>query len=189
MPARAHAHSTAVNGTKASSPRRSRASSRSPKTVPNQIAIGYRPGCEADVRDALAPFGTLEVHPRSSLIILHREPGISRAKLSQAIQSLQKASQVEFATPVLRDPDSQLRQVLTNEIVVRLKPGDTRRTIAALSAEHGLEVGRRNRYEPTQYIVKIPRTLGTQPLDVARAIDRHADVEFASPNFLTGIKR
>jgi hypothetical protein len=169
--------------------RRASASSPIPTPIADQIAIRYRDGQEPIVRDTLSAFGTLEAQPRTRILILHRAAGISPAKVDAAVRGLQAAKAVEFATPVLRDPESHTRQVLTDEIVLRLKPGHTKRTLAALTAEHGVAIGKRNEFEPTQYIVKVLRPSGTQTLEVARALDRRDDVEFASPNFLTDIKR
>lgn len=159
------------------------------KTVPNEIAARYRTGQERKVRDALAPFGSVETYPLQRMLVLHRAPSLATARVQAALDNLQRVGLVEFVTPVLLDPDSNARQVLTDEIVLRLKPGRTQRTLAALKAEHGIQIGRRNKFEPSQYIVKVPKPSGTQTLDVARSLDQSEDVEFASPNFLTEIKR
>lgn len=173
----------------ASKPRAKARPGRALKKVPNQIAARYRPGQERKVRDALAPFGRLDTYPLRRMVVLHRAPGLAAASVQAALDSLQRVGLIEFMTPVLFDPDSQARQVLTDEIVLRLKPGRTKRTLAALKAEHGIQIGRRNKFEPSQYIVKVRKPSGTQTLDVARSLDRSEDVEFASPNFLTEIKR
>lgn len=159
-----------------------------PKPVPNQVAVRYRAAHEHKVRDTLASLGTLEAQPSSRIVILHRTPGIPAKKVQSVLDGLQDAQMIEFATPVLRDPESNTRQVLTDEIVLRLKPGRTDRTLAAVTAAHGIIVGKRNEFEPTQYIVKVPRATGTHTIDVARALDRRDDVEFASPNFLSDIE-
>jgi hypothetical protein len=159
------------------------------KTVPNQIAARYRAGQERKVRDALAPFGSVDTYPLQRMVVLHRAPGQATDRVQAALDSLQRVGLIEFVTPVLFDPDSQTRQVLTDEIVLRLKPGRTQRTLAALKAEHGIQIGSRNKFEPSQYIVKVLKPSGTQTLDVARSLDQSEDVEFASPNFLAEIKR
>jgi hypothetical protein len=141
------------------------------------------------VREALEQLGKVEAHPSSRIFILHRRSDVSASKLATAIETLKKAGKIAFATPVLRDPESGTRQVLTDEITLRLKPGSATRALEALKAEHGVIVGKRNEFEPTQYIVKVPDTTGTRTLDVARSLDERDDVEFATPNFLTGIKR
>jgi hypothetical protein len=159
------------------------------KTVPNEMAARYRTGQERRVRDALAPFGSVEAYPRQRMLVLHLAPGRATARVEAALDNLQRLRLVEFVTRVLLDPDSNARQVLTDEIVLRLKPGRTGRTLAALKAEHGIQIGQRNKFEPSQYIVTVPNPSGTRTLDVARSLDQSEDVEFASPNFLTKITR
>lgn len=154
------------------------------------MAVRYRAGQAERVRERLAAFGEVEDQPQARLLILHRSASVPASAVNKAQNALQTEKLVEFATPVLRDGDSGLRMVLTDEIVLRLKVGHaTQRTLATLKAEHGLTIGRRNEFEPQQYIVKVPQTSGTCTIDVARSLDRRDDVEFASPNFLTDIKR
>ncbi len=169
--------------------RRSQPAAPAQKPIPGQVAIRYCDGQEQKVCQALGALGTLESQPSSRLVILHRSAGVSHAKVQAALTTLQEHDAIEFATPVLRDVASDTRQVLTDEIVLRLKPGPSARTLAAVKAEHGLTIGKRNEFEPQQYIVKVPRASGTHTLDVARSLDRRKDVEFASPNFLTTVKR
>jgi len=160
-----------------------------PKVVRNEVAARYRTGQEAKVRRALAPLGTLETYPTQRMVVLKRAPGITSTVAQAALDELRRQKVVEFVTPVLRDPDTNTRQVLTNEIVVRMKPGRTRRTLAALGAPHGIAIARQNEFEPSQYIVTVAEPSGTQTLDVAKSLDSSDEVEFASPNFLTEIKR
>lgn len=159
------------------------------KTVPNEMAARYGAGQEQKVREALAPCGRVESYPLQRMVVLQRAPGVTSAKVRSVLDNLRRLDLIEFVTPVLLDPDSRTRQVLTDEIVLRLKPGRSRRALNALTAAHGIEIDRRNKYEPSQYIVKVPKPFGTQTLDIARSLDRSDDVEFASPNFLTEIKR
>jgi hypothetical protein len=160
------------------------------KTIPNQIAVRYRAGQAEKVRERLATLGSMEDHPLSRILILHRAPSVTRRAADTALKALQDEKLVDFATPVLRDSESGMRKVLTDEIVLRLKSGHApQRTLATLRGEHGLKIGRRNQFEPSQYIVKVAQASGTHTLDVARSLGQRADVEFASPNFLTGIKR
>src|SRR5262245_25869219 len=164
-------------------------STASPDIIKDQTAVRYCPGEDRKVREALEQLGELEEQPSSQIFILHRSPDVSPGRVSTAVETLKKADRIAFATPVLRDPESGTRQVLTDEITLRLKPGSATHALKALEAEHGVIVGKRNEFEPTQYIVKVPQTTGTQTLDVARSLDKRDDAEFASPNYLTGIKR
>jgi hypothetical protein len=156
----------------------------------SQIALRYRPGAEGRVRAALAALGTIESYRPASLLILHRSSRVTAARVRSAVTILKKGGLVEFVMPVRRDPKSDARQVLTGEITVRLKPGaPARQTLAALKAEHGVEVICRNEFEPTQYVVSVPGPSSTRTREIARSLDRRRDVEFAAPNFITDIKR
>ena len=159
------------------------------KTVRNEIAARYRDGQEKKVCKALAPFGKVQMYPSQRMVVLECAQGQPSAKVNAALHDLRAAGLLEFVTPVLLDRESNTRQVLTDEIVLRLKPGRTKRTLEALKNEHGLEIGSRNEFEPSQYIVKVPKPSGTTTLDVARSLDSSDDVEFASPNFITQVKR
>ena len=163
--------------------------SPAPHIIKDQTAVRYCPGQDRNVREALEQVGTVEEQPASHIFILHRSPDVPAGEVAAAIEALSKAGRIAFATPVLRDPESGTRQVLTDEITLRLKPGSASRALKAMQSEHGVIVGKHNEFEPTQYIVKVPDTTGTRTLDVARLLDERDDVEFAHPNYLTGIKR
>jgi hypothetical protein len=158
-------------------------------TVPNEIAARYPAGQEKRACEALARLGTVQTYPHQRMIVLERSASQTPAKVRSALDDLQAAGIIEFVTPVLLDRESNTRQVLTDEIVLRLKAGRTERTLDALTAAHGLQICSRNEFEPSQYIVKVPKPSGTATLDVARTLDQSDDVEFASPNFLTRLKR
>ena len=100
-----------------------RRSPASPHIVKDQIAVRYCSGQDRKVREALEQVGNVEEQPSSQIFILHRSPDVSASTVATAIETLKKASKIAFATPVLRDPDSGTRQVLTDEITLRLKPG------------------------------------------------------------------
>jgi hypothetical protein len=160
------------------------------KPIPNQVAVRYRKGKERKVSAALSELGAVEDPQSVGMLILHRAPRVTQREVAAVLDELRERGAIDFTTAVLRDADSGTRQVLTDEIVVRLKQtAPQRRTLASLKAEHGVQIGKQNAYEPTQYIVKVPDPSGTNTLDVARSLDRCDAVEFASPNFLTTVGR
>jgi hypothetical protein len=159
------------------------------KAVPNAVAVRYCAGNEGKVRDTLTPFGEVALYRPQRMAVLERSPGVTSARVETALDDLKAQKAIEFITPVLLDGESNTRQVLTDEIVLRLKPGRTKRTLQTLGAAHGVTISRRNEFEPSQYVLKVPSPSGTQTLDIARSLDASDDVEFASPNFLTEIKR
>jgi hypothetical protein len=161
-----------------------------PAATTGQTALRCRAGAERKVRAALAPLGTIESYPPGGILILHRSPTASAAEVRSTVRTLEKDGLVEFVTPVLRDRQSDARQFLTGEIIVRLKSGvPAKKTLASLKAEHGVEVKRRNEFEPTQYVVSVPDPSAARTRDIARSLDRRSDVEFATPNVISDIKK
>ncbi len=161
-----------------------------PATRTGQIALSYCAGAEHKVRAALGALGTIESYRPDNILILHKSPTASAAEVRSAVKTLEKDGLVKFVTPVLRDQQSDARQILTGEITVRLKPGaSARQTLASLKAEHGVEVKRRNEFEPTQYVLSVPDKSGTRTREIARSLNSRSDVEFAAPNFITDFKK
>jgi hypothetical protein len=159
------------------------------KEVRDEVAIRFKSGQEQNVRSVLSHFGTLDSLPNRRTLVLRIAPRVNPATVHVALDDLQSRGLVEFITPILIDAASGTRQVLTDEIVLRLKPGTSQRALRALKAAHGVEIQSANEFEPSQYIVKVPNPSGLRTLEVARSLDSCDDVEFASPNFLTQIKR
>ena len=159
------------------------------RTVPNVIAVRYCVGHEEDVRLALGSIGRVELYPAKRMAVLEKPGAARNARLEDTLDELRARKAIDFVTQVLLDLESQTRQVLTDEIILRLKPGRTRRTLQSLGAAHGVKIGRRNEFDPSQYMVKVPKPSGTETLDIARSLDASDDVEFACPNYLSEIKR
>ena len=90
-------------------------------TVPNEIAARYPAGQEKRACEALARLGTVQTYPHQRMIVLERSASQTPAKVRSALDDLQAAGIIEFVTPVLLDRESNTRQVLTDEIVLRLK--------------------------------------------------------------------
>lgn len=157
--------------------------------VPNEVAVRYRAGQARRVRKALIPLGTVTTYAPKRMLVLRRASGIPSSTARAILEELERSDLIEFVTPVLRDLESNTRQLLTDEIVLRMKPGRTKRALSVLTAEHGIAIASRNEFEPSQYIVTVPKPSGTQTIDIARSLDLSEDVEFARPNFVTEVRR
>jgi hypothetical protein len=159
---------------------------RNLRVMPTQIAVRYRKGRRPEVADALSVLGTVEEQPPRRLLIFQRAPGVSSREVNALVAWLEHRGAIDFASAVYRDLESGLRQVLTDEIVLRFKPGTAQRhALTTLCAEYGVTVCARNASEPAQYVVKVSDASGTNTLDVAHLLARCEQVEFARPNFLT----
>ena len=96
---------------------------------------------------------------------------------------------VEFFTPVLRDAETGLLRILTDEITVRFKPHVPVTRRAEIQRKLGVRTLRRNEFVPDQRVVRVARPVGLKTLTVARALDRSPDVEYAAPNYISQYRR
>ena len=91
----------------------------------------------------------------------------------------------ELVTPVLRDRESDLRQILTDEVTVRFKSIQSAEKLKEVERKYGVSVARQNEFVPSQFVLKVDQPSGLRTLDVASALDEADDVQFASPNFVS----
>jgi hypothetical protein len=168
-----------------------RAAAQAPAAAKGRLLAVRWTGKTPDrVYRALDAFGRVEAIPAHRLLLLHPARGLDRDALDRHLASLHSRGLIEFATPVLRDPDSQLCQIVTDEITVRFRsPTLPRRFLDELSRRCGVRVARRNEFVPNQVVLKVDEPLGRQPLKIAADIDAADEVEFAAPNFISQIKR
>jgi hypothetical protein len=159
------------------------------KPVRAQIAVRCAPGAEQKVRSVLTAYGRVENFSPARLLVLHLDADGSKTALNRALDRMKAGGLVEFSGPVLKDPESASRVVPTDELIVRMKPAAAKRTLARLKDELGIEVLRQSEFEPAKYVVRLPAASGASAVDVARSIDRWADIESASANVLAEIKR
>jgi hypothetical protein len=147
------------------------------------------PSSAGKVRSTLAAFGTIEPYEPAHLLILHAGTDVSPAEVLGVLEKLRNEGLVEYSTSVLHDRATGTRQILTDEITVRLKPEAQKGALDEMRRAEGVSVARRNEFVPTQYTLKVPRTSGTRTLDVANRLQERDDVEFAAPNYIVDIKR
>jgi hypothetical protein len=155
--------------------------------LPGTYAVRCGDGREAEVRKAVGKLGDVHPIPKQDLLVVSfPDPDRQREGLER-LHDLQDQGAVEFVTPVMLDPSSQLRQILTDEITVRFKrPGPPPER---LQHDYGLTVARRNEFVPNQYVLRLERPRGLKTLEVAKALDAADDVEFASPNYISEHRR
>jgi len=156
--------------------------------VAGMFALRCRPGVAARVRRALAKAGGVHSLPAQNILIVELA-GESSPERSDKLQQWQREGLVDFFTPVLRDKQTQLLQILTDEITVRFKPTAPQRRRDRLRHLYGLMAPRQNEFVRDQYVFKIPDAVGLKPLEIAKKLNRAAEVEFAAPNFISEYRR
>lgn len=162
------------------------------KPVDNTLALRYNKSARAQVRKTLRSLGgVIEVNEIASqqLFIVHLSEQSKEESVRQQLQPLIDKGAIESVSPVLRDEESQLLQVLTDEITVRFKSALAAKERKQVEKKYGLTIARKNEFVPNQYVVKVPTSQGLETLNVANELDAADEVEFAAPNFVSEYRR
>jgi hypothetical protein len=153
------------------------------------VAVRCRAGAEATVCARLRSLGRVRAVESQQLLIGELPDATQRAEALKQLQQWVEEGKVEFVTPVLRDMESQLNQILTDEITVRLKSEVSPERLRRLGEKYGVTVVRQNEFVPNQFIVKVAEPSGMHTLEVASQLDAADEVLFASPNFISEFRR
>ncbi len=152
-------------------------------------AVRFAESAKASVQQVLRKFGEVREIATQRLFVVELAKSAQQDELSAALTSLLDRGDVEFFKPVLRDPESRLQQILTDEISVRFKKVPSAKDLKAVEKKYGVIVERRNEFVPSQFIVKTSRSIEEDTLEVASRMDEAEEVEFAAPNFISEHRR
>ena len=156
--------------------------------VDDVVAVRYA-SSKGELRKALSSFGTVkEVEPQQ-LFVLQLRSSSDKEKVLNQVQSFIESGAAEAIVPVWRDEESQLLQVLTDEVTVRFKRVLPKKEREQVEKKFGFTIARQNEFVPNQFVVKVPVSRGVDALKVANELDADDEVEFAAPNFVTEHKR
>lgn len=156
--------------------------------VEDVVAVRYASSKE-ELRQALSSFGTVkEVEPQQLFMVQLRSSSDKEKVLAQ-VQSFIDRGAAEAIVPVWRDEESQLLQVLTDEVTVRFKRVLPKKEREQVEKKFGFTIARQNEFVPNQFVVKVPISRGVDVLKVANELDADDDVEFAAPNFVSEHRR
>ena len=155
----------------------------------NTLAVRYETSDRAQVRKILRSLGELSETESQRLLIVRLPDGVTVETAIQQLQPLLDKGQIESVFPVLLDKESQLLQVLTDEITVQFKPTVRAKARKQIEKQYGLTVVRKNEFVPNKFVVKVPAAKGLETLRVASELDAVEEVEFAAPNFVSEHRR
>lgn len=152
------------------------------------IAVRYASSKE-ELRKALNSFGTVkEVEPQQ-LLMLQLRSSSDKEKVLEEVQPFINSGAAEAIVPVWQDEESQLLQVLTDEVTVRFKRVLPKKAREQVEKKFGFTIARQNEFVPNQFVVKVPISTGVDVLKIADELDADDEVEFAAPNFVTEHRR
>lgn len=156
--------------------------------VDDALAVRYANSKE-EVRAALSSLGKVrEVEPQN-LFVVQLVDASQKERAVEQLQPLIDRGLIESLAPVLRDEESQLLQVLTDEVTVRFKRALPKKQREQVEKKFGFTIARQNEFVPTQFVVKVPTSRGVDALKVANELDADDEVEFAAPNFVSEHQR
>ena len=152
------------------------------------LAVRYAKSKEK-VRDALSSLGKVRQLEPQNLFIVQLPDGSDKEKAIREVQPLIDNGLIDAIVPVLRDEESQLLQVLTDEVTVRFKRALPKKEREQVEKKFGFTIARQNEFVPNQFVVKVPTAKGVDALKIANELDAADEVEFAAPNFVSEHKR
>ena len=106
------------------------------------------------MRNGLPADADVQALKEHNVLLVKLRRGTTRSKVNQTLSRLRSEGKVEFVTSVLKDTDTGLLRIPTDEIIVRCKPTVSEDRCKQLVAGLGLEVVRRNEFVPNQYVVR-----------------------------------
>ncbi|MGK7895853.1 MAG: S8 family serine peptidase [Xenococcus sp. (in: cyanobacteria)] len=129
----------------------------------------------------------LKEMPRHRLVIVTLPPRQRLSDVGASLTSLEEDNDVEFITSVYREPESGLRLIATDEITVRFKSDTSQEAVAKLNEENRVEIAKKNRFVPNQYLLRVKNPQET--LNLANKYQESDLTEFAAPNFVSEVKK
>jgi hypothetical protein len=154
-----------------------------------QWAVRFTPRSRNMIKKELERFGQVEEIRSQRLMVVKLARKSDEPKLKENAKKWIESGQIEFCQPVLRDMNTGLQQIPTDEISVRFKKVPSGRDLRNVEKRFGVKVQRQNEFVPSQFVMKASVTQDLKLLEVASKLDSEDDVEFAAPNFLAEIKR
>ena len=152
-------------------------------------AVRYKKKAKAKVYGRLRSLGQVKDIESQDLYIVQIEDSTQRESALKQLQELMDSGLIEFITPVLRDKESQLMLILTDEITVRFRSRVPQKQLKSAEERYGFTVARQNEFVPNQFILKVAQPEGLHTLNVANELDATDEVEFATPNFISEYRR
>jgi hypothetical protein len=158
-------------------------------TLPDRVAVKWAPRERQRVERLLSGVGLTKAVDEAQLFVLELHNPEGRPAAWRRLRELLDQGLIEWASPLVLDATSGLEQIITDEITVRLKPGVSLERWLDSGSRKGLVLARRNEFVPSQCVLKVGQSFGLEPLVRVTGLDADADVQFATPNFLSEISR
>ena len=104
--------------------------------------------------------------------------------LQSFMTRLESHTDIGFVSPVFVNEETGTRMTLTQELVAKLRPDQTKEDLQSVAASLGLAVDRRIAGTENQYVLRVKDPKKTDPLAVANSLHNSGVVEWCEPNFI-----
>ncbi len=156
--------------------------------VQRRFALGYAGNNEEKLCDELQDLRDVKIKPSPGMLLLDVADDV-RMQLYEWAHG-QLGTTLRYCTPILRDLQTGLELILTDEILIHFRQQLTReRATEVLSEYPTVLLGQSVRWSPGEFIAHVQKATGIAPLQAADAIDADEEVEFACPNFIGEVRR
>jgi subtilisin family serine protease len=115
--------------------------------------------------------------------------GATASELEATLRAVRGRADVEYAHPVLYQPETNARVMLTNDVVVKLRPGRTLSDLASAMRSVGLVQRDRLRGTTDEFILRMDRPGSMDALAAAQRLHDSGIVVWAQPDFVQGYQR
>lgn len=116
-------------------------------------------------------------------------PGQTVSEAARLLDSLRGNPEVDFVAPVFHYPGTGVRVLPTDELIVRLRPGETAQDLAGVAAGYGLAVERPLDGTADQFVLRMIDGKGAHALAVSRTLHESGRFLWAEPNLIVEYQR
>jgi subtilisin family serine protease len=163
-----------------------------------EYAVQFREGLNQKTRraiiEAVSPLAEMTEKGRIgnqalSVITLKTEKAKEPEAIEEIIDTMKARSDVRWAVPVFIHAKTGSRMLITDEIVVKLKPGKDLTSLDGLLQSYGLLLIKPMWETQNEYVLRLQDPKAVNPLEAANALFESGLVEWAQPNFIQDYKR
>jgi subtilisin family serine protease len=161
-----------------------------------EYAVQFQEGLNQKTRraiiEAVSPLAEMTEKGKTrnqAVITLKMEKAKEPAVIEEIIDTMKARSDVRWAAPVYTDGKTGSRMLITDQIVVKLKPGKDLASLAGLLQSYGLLLVKPMWGTQNEYVLRLLDPKAVNPLEAANALFESGLVEWAQPNFIQEYKR
>jgi subtilisin family serine protease len=161
-----------------------------------EYAVQFQEGLNQKIRqaiiEAVSPLAKMTEKGKirnQAVITLKMEKAEEPAAIEKIIDNLKVRSDVRWAAPVYIHGKTGSRMLVTDEIVVKLKPGKDLASLAGLLQSYDLLLVKPMWGTQNEYVLRLQDPKAVNPLEAANALFESGLVEWAQPNFIQEYKR